>query len=177
MAVGRGSSTGWGVVNALVNREPTTHWLESASLGRLKAALMAVPFSEWRRWIAAPTVAERGFRAVAGIEGIVHGLNRACRGVCRSGGGPVTAEFGEPRLQAGLTQGSEEVERVCKIVQFRRNPGDDFEDGLMAGIQIPPVQDAFVVKDTVAKIADVLPAPVELGLILLRGGSVGKRLA
>jgi hypothetical protein len=47
----------------------------------------------------------------------------------------------------------------------------------MAGIQIPPVQDAFVVKDTVAKIADVLPAPVELGLILLRGGSVGKRLA
>lgn len=89
----------------------------------------------------------------------------------------MTAEFGEPRLQAGLTQGSEAVERVCKIVQFRRHPGDDFEDGLMAGIQIPPVQDAFVVKDTVAKIADVLPAAVELGLISLRGGSVGKRLA
>jgi uncharacterized spore protein YtfJ len=44
----------------------------------------------------------------------------------------------------------------------------------MAGIQIAPVKNALVVEDPVAEVADVLPAAVELGLILLRGGSVGK---
>lgn len=49
MAEGNGSSAWLGFKMALVKRAPTTHWFESVSLGRLKAALIEVPFAECMR--------------------------------------------------------------------------------------------------------------------------------
>jgi len=68
----------------------------------------------------------------------------------------------------------ESVERACKVAQFWGHPHNDFEDGVVAQIQILPVQDALVMEDAVAEITDVLPAFVEPGEIPFRRGSVGK---
>lgn len=44
----------------------------------------------------------------------------------------------------------------------------------MARMEIFPVEDAFVMEDAIAKVTDFKPPFVELGLVLLRGGSVWK---
>jgi len=82
----------------------------------------------------------------------------------------------DPRIQPGLPDRNEAVEGAREIAKLRGHPCDDFDNGLMPCIQILPMQDAFVMEDTVPKIADVLPAFIELGEILVRRGSVGKRI-
>jgi len=127
--------------------------------------------------LPAPTVAERSFRPVGRIEGVVQCFEKAGgRWGWGSGLGPMALEFVEPRLESGMAESGEAVEGFCQFVEFGGNPENEIKDGLMALVEVFPMQDAFVVEDPVAEVANVLPVSVELGLILFRRGRVGKRV-
>ena len=45
--------------------------------------------------------------------------------------------------------------------QFRAGPLDDFKKRSVLGIEVAPMDDAFVVEDAVAQVADAFPARVQ----------------
>ena len=82
----------------------------------------------------------------------------------------------EPRLQPDLPDANEAVEGAGQVVQFGADPADDFENRGVLGIEVGEVDDAFVVKDAVAKIADAFPAGIEFDHVALGAGSAGEGL-
>ena len=89
---------------------------------------------------------------------------------------PPGVDLVEPRLQAALPEASEAVERAAQVVQFRADPADDFENRGVLRIEVGEVDDALVMKDAVAKIADAFPAGVEFDHVALGAGSVRESL-
>ena len=47
----------------------------------------------------------------------------------------------------------------------------------MPDVQISPMEDALVVENAVAEVADFQPSPVEPGLVLLGGRGIGKGIS
>lgn len=115
-----------------------------------------------REDIAAPAVAEWGVRAVAGIVG---GLDRSngFTGGCgrRCGIGPVATEFFQPWLDTSVPAGGKAVQDCGQFLQFGGDPADGFQHGSMSGVEIHPVDDAFVMEDAVAKFTQKSEATVE----------------
>ena len=85
--------------------------------------------------------------------------------------------FLNPGIQPLLADGGEAIQCQSHLSQLRGNPPDDFKNRGVLGIKIGPVDDALVMKDTVAQVADAFPAGVEFPHIALRARSVGECLA
>src|SRR5690606_8237578 len=87
---------------------------------------------------------------------------RAIRAALSGWIGPLPLKFVYPRTQAVFPQQVETVDGYGQFVKFRRNLGDDFENGPMTRIQILPVQNTFVMKDAIPEIPNLAPAHSEL---------------
>ena len=85
--------------------------------------------------------------------------------------------FLNPGIQPLLADRGKTIQGQRHLSQLRGNPPDDFENRGMLSIEICPVDDSFVMEDTVAQIANAFPAGVEFSHITLRAGSVCECLA
>ena len=127
--------------------------------------------------IAAPPVTKRRGRARGGIECRRNNGDTGRRRGRRCGGvRPMVPDFFEPRIQALPADGGKPVQGCGHVLQFGAGPVDDFQNGGVLGVEIGPVDDAFVMEHAVAEVADGLSTFGEPGLILFRRGGVRERM-
>ena len=78
----------------------------------------------------------------------------------------------EPGSQSGLVDGREAINGMGYLMKFGADPGDGLQDAGVLGAEIFPVDDALVVEDAVAQIANPLPPGIQLLQVALRSRRV-----
>ena len=127
---------------------------------------------------AAPPVTKRRGRARGGIECRRNNGDTGRRRGRRCGGvRPMVPDFFEPRIQALPANGGKPVQGCGHVLQFGAGPVDDFQNGGVLGVEIGPVDDAFVMEHAVAEVADAFLAEVEVAQVALGTRGMGKSVA
>ena len=70
-------------------------------------------------------------------------------------------EFFKPWLDTSLSHGWKTVQHAGQFLQFDGDPADGFEHDRMAGVEISPMDDAFVMEDAVAETPQESEAAVQ----------------
>lgn len=89
-------------------------------------------------------------------------------------GRPLFADSCHPRLQPRASNLAIAIKHESHFVKIGADPADDFQDAGVLLVEVFPMDDAFVVKDTVPQVANLLPANIKLGQVAFGIGRMGE---
>ena len=70
-------------------------------------------------------------------------------------------DFLNPGIQPLLTDHGEAIQGQSHLSQLRRDPADGFQHGRVAGVEINPMDDSFVMENSVPEFAQESQAAVQ----------------